>query len=587
MTLEQLDSPFAHLLGTNYIPTNSETRQILNLLSQPLSELSRLDTEIDRLQAIIDDLYEQRDKVKKFVDAHRALLSPARRLPPEIVGEIFVRCLPTTHNPAKSTTEAPLLLGRICSVWRNISLFTPRLWSSMHLVVPTHYDSAKINPIIQLRCEALKEWLGRSGTLPLSISLTIPNNGYSADISATPLFESLIQFSHRWNIIDLRVPYGLLEPLNVLTKDDVPCLEAIKIDDIFNWDGGTLPQWHFSIFGTAPRLHRVSFVHFQGDPHNLPLPWARLTELSIETDQNPSSLNSCEALATLKQCPNLQSCTLDIRPSIPRNITATPELVKLLALHTFRLRVYPENLDDLTAVFDHLFTPSLIGLAVTVFINYDFISSPAQHVPFRSLLTRSSCPLESLTLSQNPISPEALIECLHLVPALTTLFVTDCISMWPPPHNGVPETLPPILNNELLRVLTPTNPESSDCLVPHLKSVKLSQCTAIADEVLIDFIQSRWQRPLADIEAGISCPTSIEVSRCLSGIEASHLTTVEVGFSRVMDVDILPQVRALREEGLDINVTYLSLPFPYMEYSDSPWEGLPVSHFAPPFFVTE
>ena len=571
MTLEQLDSPFAHLLGTNYIPTNSETRQILNFLSQPLSELSRLETEIDRHQAIIDDLNEQRDKAKKIVDAHRALLSPARRLPPEIVQEIFVRCLPTTHNPAKSTTVAPLLLGRICSAWRNISLSTPRLWSSIHLVVPTHNDISKIIAIIQLRCEALKEWLGRSGTLPLSISLTITDNPHPRDVSTASMIESLIQFSHRWNIIDLRVPYGLLEPLNDLTKDDVPCLEAIKIDDIFNWDGSELPQWHFSIIGTAPRLHRVSFVHFQGVPHNLPLPWARLTELSLETNQTASSLNHNEALVTLKQCPNLQRCTLCIYPSLPGGFIPPSEPIKLPALHTFRIHAYQENSDDLTVVFDHLFTPSLVKLAVIASISDDFISSPAQHVPFRSLLTRSSCPLESLTLSQNPISPKALIECLYLVPALTTLFVTDCKVTWPPDDED-PETLPPILSDELLRLLTPTNPESSDCLVPNLKSVNLAQCTAISDEVLMEFIQSRWRRSLAvNMEAGVSS----QGSRCPSGIEASRLTSIKVGFERVMVVDILPRVQALSKEGLDIIVNYL-LPHPVdKDYSDSPWEGLP------------
>ena len=578
MMPEDLDS-FARLLGTNYVPTNSETRQILNFLSHRLSELSRLDTEIDRLQAIIDDLYEQRDKARKFVDDHRALLSPARRLPPEIVGEIFVHCLPTTHNAVKSTTEAPLLLGRICSAWRNISLLTPRLWSSIHLVIPIHHDASKFNSIIQLRCKALKEWLGRSGTLPLSISLTTSNNGYCAHLSsaATPLMETLIQFSHRWNSIDLRVPYGLLQSFNVLTKDDVPCLEVIKIDDI-NWDRTQyFTQWHFSILDAAPRLHRVSFVLSQRDPRNLPLPWARLTELSLETYRSASSLNSSEALAMVKQCPNLQSCALGIYSSLPEGFMPPSELVTLPALHTLRLRTFPENSDDLTVIFDHIFTPSLVDLAVTAYTIQGFIWPSVPHVPFKSLLTHSSCPLERLTLSQNPISSEALIECLHLIPTLTTLFVTDC--SWAagseaPLPNRVPETSA-ILSDELLRLLTATNSESADCLVPLLKSVKLSQCTAISDEVLIDFIESRWRRSLAvDMKAGVPRTTSAEVSQDPSGIETSRLTSVEVGFSRVMVVDILPRVRALREEGLNIVVDY-RLPDIYVDDSDSPWDGLP------------
>ena len=549
---EELESPFAHLLGTNYVPTDSETRQILNLLSQSLSELCRLDTEIDRLRAIIYDLLEQRHKTRKFVNDHRALLSPARRLPSEIVGEIFVHCLPTTRNAVKSTREAPLLLGRICSAWRNISLLTPRLWSSMHLVIPVHSDPSKIDTIIQLRCEALKEWLGRSGTLPLSVSLTTSDSYYPhSSPGATPLMATLIQFSRRWNSIDLCLPYDLLESFDILTKDDVPCLEIIKIS-MCNW---TNVSWHFPILGTAPRLHRVSFVFFQGNPLNLPLSWARLAELSLETVHNARSPNFSDALAMLKQCCNLQSFTLGIFSALSGGSSPPSEPVELLALHTLRLRSSLKNSDELTVIFDHLFTPSLVELEVTSIIHSAISHSALRsHVPFMSLLTRSSCSLERLTLSEYPISSEALIECLHLVPTLTTLFLTDC--SWGV-SDEVPETF---LNDELLRLLTATNSESAHCLVPLLKSVKLLQCTAISDEVLIDFIESRWRRPLAvDMKADIPRTTSAEVSRDLSGIEASRLTNVQVGFTRAAVVDISPRVQTLREEGLDIDVY---CPFP-------------------------
>ncbi|KAJ7782493.1 hypothetical protein DFH07DRAFT_704529, partial [Mycena maculata] len=59
------------------------------------------------------------------VEAHKA---PTRRLPLDFIQEIFVACLPTHWNCAMSASEAPVILGPVCSSWRSISLSTPRLW---------------------------------------------------------------------------------------------------------------------------------------------------------------------------------------------------------------------------------------------------------------------------------------------------------------------------------------------------------------------------------------------------------------------------------------------------------------------------
>ncbi|TFK70803.1 hypothetical protein BDN72DRAFT_794777, partial [Pluteus cervinus] len=274
-------SPFSDFLHTNHAPSGEETHHINQILSVPVDRLNNLDDELVRLQAQVDEVARKREAVKDYIDAHKALLSPIRRLPPEILAEVFINCLPTNRNPARSIIEAPLLLGRICSSWRRIALNTPRLWASIHIVIPTHYDPSKITSVVKIRCEACHAWLSRSGTLPISLSLVTANNGYSADVSASPLLESLLKFSSRWKSVSLRVPYGLLRPFSKLTQANVPWLETLKIDDIFNWDQAY--QWHFPLL-EAPRLHNVSFVHFQGNPHHLPLTWSLLSKLSLETD---------------------------------------------------------------------------------------------------------------------------------------------------------------------------------------------------------------------------------------------------------------------------------------------------------------
>ncbi|KAJ7140685.1 hypothetical protein C8R44DRAFT_537561, partial [Mycena epipterygia] len=84
--------------------------------------------ELTRLESLISDLSAQRDQLKDYIDSHRALTSPARRVPLNIVQDIFLACLPTHRNSDMSPTEAPLLLCRICSGRRAITLSTPLLW---------------------------------------------------------------------------------------------------------------------------------------------------------------------------------------------------------------------------------------------------------------------------------------------------------------------------------------------------------------------------------------------------------------------------------------------------------------------------
>ncbi|KAJ6580846.1 hypothetical protein B0H19DRAFT_891174, partial [Mycena capillaripes] len=123
-----MSSPFAAQLGTNYCPKEEEIIDIKALLVEPTHRLKGLDKEIAELQKAIDKLATERELLEAFLEGHKALLSPVRRLPLDLIQEIFITCLPTRRNCVMSASEPPVLLGRICSSWRAISLSTPRLW---------------------------------------------------------------------------------------------------------------------------------------------------------------------------------------------------------------------------------------------------------------------------------------------------------------------------------------------------------------------------------------------------------------------------------------------------------------------------
>ncbi|THU75404.1 hypothetical protein K435DRAFT_617605, partial [Dendrothele bispora CBS 962.96] len=94
-----------------------------DLLRAPEQELMQIDAEIAKLQS-------RRVILDTFVTAHRALLSPVRRIPNEILAEIFVTSLPYSsfyHCPT-SVDTTPLKFMSVCKNWRRVALSTPELW---------------------------------------------------------------------------------------------------------------------------------------------------------------------------------------------------------------------------------------------------------------------------------------------------------------------------------------------------------------------------------------------------------------------------------------------------------------------------
>ncbi|KAJ7042009.1 hypothetical protein C8F04DRAFT_1030941 [Mycena alexandri] len=267
-------SPFTSRLGMNYCPSDDELLQIEALLVEPSLRLKRLDEEIAVLQ-------QERDFLAASIDPHKALLSPMRHLPLDVIQEIFVACLPTHRSCVMSATEAPVLLGRICSSWRAISLATPRLWTRLH-VVDLSQPRGGPNPLVDAkvaqRVEVLNMWLSRSGELPLSISI------YG---TARDLLQTLLPFAARWQHI--QTVQHSLEPWSRIAEADVPMLESFAIP--------SLGQDNWLAMFRGPRIS--GFTTSAGDftTGNLPLRWHQLTALQMEGFPRGDSMTSQKNIA--------------------------------------------------------------------------------------------------------------------------------------------------------------------------------------------------------------------------------------------------------------------------------------------------
>ncbi|KAJ6488541.1 hypothetical protein C8R47DRAFT_978600 [Mycena vitilis] len=359
-------SPFHNLLHSNYIPTSEEVVKIREWSASPLKELARLEAEINHTHALLYDLQRSYRQLKASVDAHLALLSPMRSLPPEVLQHIFSMTLPLDRNAVMHASEAPVLLGRVCRGWRKITFATPELWRSIHVVCPP--SNLADSEFASAQIKAMQEWLARSGACPLSISIRVSEAGYgglgTAVAAANPFVEAILPLANRWKNIELRVPTDALDSFRYLQGgSDVPLLQTVAITN-----GGSLARDDCSdsmhtrsasllFLQRAPRLRSLSLMH-EGNVDLPLLPWSQLTVLSLCPTHQFFGLDSKITLI-LSQCVNLRTCTLHLPPATQGNSIA-PGVFSLphLSFLSVRATNFTSSNGVLADIFDNLLLPS-------------------------------------------------------------------------------------------------------------------------------------------------------------------------------------------------------------------------------------
>ncbi|KAJ7205959.1 hypothetical protein GGX14DRAFT_457762 [Mycena pura] len=527
-----MSSAFATKLGENYCPNVQEAAELKALLVEPVLRLKRLDDEIAEMQRAIDKLTEERNRVAAYVSAHRALLSPVRTLPLDIIQEIFSACLPTDRNCVMSASEAPVLLGRICSSWRAISLSTPSLWANIHIAESTSPPT---------RIEIFKTWLSRSGHWPLSISL----EGSTSEWTMVPFIEAIISFAHRWQHIRLAVSEVALKVLGRLTPTDVPILRSLWLNN-FCFSPGF--DWSQLEILCAANISRLGISGSQIKAEALSLRWDQLTELDIgDTSWHPH-LTIEAILEMISKCSRLQSCKLMLTHPVLEHIDVAGPAIEITSLRIFSLKT--DYKAFAIALLGRLALPNLRHLSFSGFLKRLQAFEPEDQTLCRFLNITTQ--LETFSICSKPFLKSFLLQTLHsLPPTLRRLEIMADIERgdgW----GFLTETPISPFDDDCLRALNadPTRPY----LFPKLQTLYINCCHRISDEAILEFIHARM------------------------ALEECSLKRVHFGLARHAEVDISPRLQPFVDAGLDLSVVYLR------PTSFSPWLGLP---HAPGVFDTE
>jgi len=503
------DSPFGHLLATNVCPTDAELDAVRASLVHPVQRVFSLDAEIRDLETALHKLRVEKGCLQSYIDTHKIIFSPARRIPPEILATIFTHTLPHDRFPTRSSKESPLLLGRVCSLWRAVSLSTPELWNQLHIVIPSSADSGLLCKVLSNRAKYVETWLSRSGAPPISFSIYsyswtqhAPAQNDRATMTAIihNMMSSLLRLSKRWKRVDLRAPgiiYKLLrEAITSLTVEDIPLLESLNVE-FSTWGITDITEsQYFNGILQAPFLHSVSFRGKCSKVSGMRLGWENIQHLQLSAKFNDRFMSIPEVQTVLAQCPKLLSCDIGVlvsnvnvsamTPASPPSVVALPHLKHLQLC----LTCHDVVLSSLVSpFFQALHLPALSSLSVTFEGKY----TPFTSLPFLSLLPPGHN-VQSLKLGLSSLTLEALFKVLESCPDLRALEIEQ-----PPPsfRGRVEETL----GEGLIRRLTvPEYPQNgswrneagteSRMLCPALEQLHLSNLDA-KDELLLAFAKSR------------------------------------------------------------------------------------------------
>ncbi|KDR69266.1 hypothetical protein GALMADRAFT_145658 [Galerina marginata CBS 339.88] len=340
-------SPVPHLLRSNIPPNEQEVSLICDAISMAKIEQECLDEKLKtnapgRQRNRGSTMYKFKQVSAFFLD-HKALLSPIRRIPPEILQEIFINTLPTPNEYATRLymDDLPWALCQVSSTWRRTALGTSTLWRR----VPT-IDLDREYTKKRRYLDFLRELLSRSRDFPLDIHL----HAFRFAGVTHPAIDVLMPHSTRWQKATLDIPCHSLVALEGV-KGRLASLEILQIQ---SWNGVHMPNnldVVVDTFNDAPRLRDVTLSGTYSTHFILPL--SQLINYSQDNSHDKQIDNVIDLSTSLQK---LTVCDL-LRIDLNWSIVTLPQLVSL--------NVYFDADTNHQNLLDFLILPTLEELSIT------------------------------------------------------------------------------------------------------------------------------------------------------------------------------------------------------------------------------
>ncbi|KAK7043192.1 hypothetical protein VNI00_008546 [Paramarasmius palmivorus] len=484
-------SPFLSRLRTNFLPSPAEKIEIHLLILTRQERIRAIEDEITQLRI-------EKDELQSFVDDHLTLISPIRQAPVDVLQDIFHYCIPRHELPTPRALDAPLLLTRVCRLWRQVVTSTPKLWCRVHIALPspsTKYLSItpKFRSFMRLWEDGVRVWLQRSGSMPLHLSIQgTDSRGYLDEESVAELETfhgdvalQLLCHAPRWKSLSLDVPNGIRGILTLPTLE-LPLLEEFKSRRHYSYNDPLteVPSLE-AVLRSAPSLHKLDLNESYS---GLQIHWNRLTKVVLWHDRlgwgHVGFVTLSQAIQVLTfSSSSLRYCTLSVQSPETDDELDTFSPIILPNLHTLNIHVHqPSRLSptSLQQALDSIHAPRLEDF-------YFGLKSFGAHPNLLTLLgfiESSGCTLRAFVLDYD--SQVSLIESLiNLLTSMPSIRQFKLRVSQSPTEREALESLPRFIHH--------LNPclSNNDVLCPNIESLMWMTCPPSCAAPLLALAEAR------------------------------------------------------------------------------------------------
>ncbi|KAJ7023844.1 hypothetical protein C8F04DRAFT_1133442 [Mycena alexandri] len=446
------DRSLHRLAVSDVSPGSSEMTFDYSIVTKIDELLAGFDNEIAPLRNRLRQLEEHRAVLLNYRARTRAPLSPLRRMPPEVLGEIFSWTMSPVLDRLRrgriDTSRSPWLLTQICSAWRRVAVSTPSLWSQVTIDYPESANNSSRYSLSLVEAQ-----------LERSNKLTVYFYG-SEELdpsSQIQMFELLLQHASRWEGLSLGITSAIM-PLLPTLRDRLSSLKHLWIQ----WDTadsqGEAPS--IDCFQTSTSLIDVGICNAYRDVP-IPFPAEQLTRYEL----NAPWLTH---LGILGAAPGL----VEAHIGISFDDEPWPESGERIELLQLR-RLYVSN----SRILDRLSAPALEELALECW------GSLTTHIDV--FFDRSSCRPRRLALT-GTLPARATTMILQKFTSITefTVEVDDSSS-------------PDELHNLITLLSAPTHGEASAVVAPQLSRISFGcqHDTFVDYPLLLEMFNYRWRAP--------------------------------------------------------------------------------------------
>ncbi|TRM69082.1 hypothetical protein BD626DRAFT_472855 [Schizophyllum amplum] len=419
-------------------------------LHQLQVEVRRLEETVRRLQRQMVALSEEKTCLEDQASLCQAITSPIRRLPTEIMVDIFTLVLDNRGLIGDDLHS----LSTTCCAWRTVALTTPRLWSTINIGSGGFllHDQRRIDALVRVQ-------LQRSADRPIDLEIVVDNGShYEALASSSEAWRSVCTQSHRWKT----VAFQFLGSCSTFWRNQaplpLPMLETIRLT-------GT-PVSPLVVFLDAPKLR---FCHirptFSPRPENLAWPsqWRSLSRLAL---LGVPVMDCISALRSYQS--TLKTISIDVEEPefADEQNWSSLGFVELLALEDLRVS------DSACRYVCPLLVIPAVWALVIDHLDADLSSYNVLH-----MVDRSSATITYLSITTGNAAEGAVLDLLRALPSITRLHLDA-------------ENNRSVLTERFFRGITPSD-DNTDCPLPSLRHLSaLVSCAQDPGDISLSALMS-------------------------------------------------------------------------------------------------